>query len=218
MSGHAHTQEEILEPQVMPSPSRSHVSRIELCLLWVAQRRCRLRGLGLMLLLPLGLGLGIPSPGWAAQAELLSTFNAWRVYQKKEGNAELCYVAAEPIKAQGKYTRRGPIYALVSHERSANRRFEVSFTIGYTYKKGSEAELSVDRARGHKLITNEGTAWPYDAEQDVVVVREMIKGSRMVVTGTSSRGTLTTDTYSLAGFTKAMRAASRACEVAPELP
>ena len=39
----------------------------------------------------------------------------------------------------------------------------------------------------------------------------MRKGRTMVVTGTSTRGTLTTDTYSLSGFTKASRAIAKAC-------
>jgi hypothetical protein len=33
----------------------------------------------------------------------------------------------------------------------------------------------------------------------------------MIVKGTSSRGTLTTDTYSLSGFTAAFNAISKAC-------
>ena len=39
----------------------------------------------------------------------------------------------------------------------------------------------------------------------------MKKGNRMVVKGTSSRGTLTTDTFSLKGFTKAYGAIGKAC-------
>ena len=38
-------------------------------------------------------------------------------------------------------------------------------------------------------------------------------GKAMVVKGTSSRGTLTTDTYSLAGFTAAYAAIGKACKV-----
>ena len=39
----------------------------------------------------------------------------------------------------------------------------------------------------------------------------MIKGSKMVAVGTSSRGTKTKDTYSLSGFTKAYKAINKAC-------
>jgi len=40
----------------------------------------------------------------------------------------------------------------------------------------------------------------------------MRAGLTMVVKGTSSRGTLTTDTYSLRGFTAAYDAMQKACE------
>ena len=43
------------------------------------------------------------------------------------------------------------------------------------------------------------------------MVNAMAKGSKMVVKGTSSRGTPTTDTYSLMGFMAARRAITQAC-------
>jgi hypothetical protein len=39
-----------------------------------------------------------------------------------------------------------------------------------------------------------------------------VKGAAMVVVGTSERGTKTTDTYSLKGFTAAYGAISKACK------
>ena len=41
----------------------------------------------------------------------------------------------------------------------------------------------------------------------------MIRGARLVVKGTSSRGTKTTDTYSLKGFSAAFKAIGKACKV-----
>ncbi|MDX1424550.1 MAG: invasion associated locus B family protein, partial [Kiloniellales bacterium] len=48
---------------------------------------------------------------------------------------------------------------------------------------------------------------------DQAIVKAMRAGSSMVVKGTSSRGTVTTDTYSLLGFSKAYAAISKACGV-----
>ena len=39
----------------------------------------------------------------------------------------------------------------------------------------------------------------------------MKSGKQLIVRGTSSRGTATTDTYSLAGFTAALAASDKAC-------
>jgi hypothetical protein len=40
----------------------------------------------------------------------------------------------------------------------------------------------------------------------------MKRGSKMTVVGVSSRGTKTTDTYSLAGFTKAKNLMDKTCK------
>ena len=47
---------------------------------------------------------------------------------------------------------------------------------------------------------------------DNEMVNAMKRGSRMVVYGTSSRGTKTKDTYSLSGFANAYRAISNKCK------
>ena len=45
------------------------------------------------------------------------------------------------------------------------------------------------------------------------IVKAMIQGARMIIKGTSSSGTQTTDTYSLKGFTAAYKAINKACKV-----
>ncbi|MEM8744554.1 MAG: invasion associated locus B family protein [Pseudomonadota bacterium] len=44
------------------------------------------------------------------------------------------------------------------------------------------------------------------------MVTAMKAGSTMVVQGRSTRGTLTTDEYSLSGITKALDAVTKACQ------
>ena len=62
-----------------------------------------------------------------------------------------------------------------------------------------------------KLFTQDDAAWAADKETDQELVQAMIRGHSMVVKGTSSRGTATTDSYSLLGFTKAHKAINTAC-------
>jgi hypothetical protein len=56
-------------------------------------------------------------------------------------------------------------------------------------------------------------AWAADGAADLALSQAVRNGSKMVVTGESSRGTKTTDTYSLKGSTKAYEAISKACNV-----
>jgi hypothetical protein len=62
------------------------------------------------------------------------------------------------------------------------------------------------------LFTDDDTAWGGDARTDSALVTAMKAGTSMTVRGTSARGTLTTDTYSLAGFTAAHAAIDKACD------
>ncbi len=143
--------------------------------------------------------------------ERIGDFRSWSAFTAKEGNEPVCFMSTQPTKAEGKYTKRGEIFALVSHRPAENRRGEVSFVAGYTFEPESVVEVSVDRGRAFTLYTKDDGAWARDTATDKKLIDEMIKGSNMVVRGTSKRGTKTTDTYSLAGFTAAYRAINGAC-------
>jgi hypothetical protein len=62
-----------------------------------------------------------------------------------------------------------------------------------------------------RLFTQGESAWTVDKDTDKQLVQAMIRGSSMVVQGTSARGTNTKDTYSLSGFTRAYETISKAC-------
>ena len=50
-----------------------------------------------------------------------------------------------------------------------------------------------------------------DAASDRALAQAMMKGGQLIARGTSSRGTLTTDRYSLKGFTRAHQTLDKAC-------
>ncbi|MFQ6017761.1 MAG: invasion associated locus B family protein [Kiloniellaceae bacterium] len=142
--------------------------------------------------------------------ERVGAFGDWSSFRFTEDGKPACYMASQPIKAQGNYKKRGEIYAIVTHRPAENRRDEVSIVAGYQYKKDSRVEVIIG-GKTYKLFTQEDGAWAPDKESDKALVRAMIKGRTMVVKGTSSRGTRTTDTYSLSGFTRAYHAINKAC-------
>ena len=63
----------------------------------------------------------------------------------------------------------------------------------------------------HALRSQKDRAWAKDADDRQALVDAMRKGTSLVVQGTSARGTETTDTYSLMGFSKAYEAIGAAC-------
>jgi len=149
-------------------------------------------------------------PSRAQGIKRIGDYGDWSSFQFSEDGKLACYMSSEPKKATGNYKTRGDVFAIVTH-RPAEKRFgEVSIIAGYSYRKDSWAEIKIGE-QAFQLFTQDDGAWAPDAETDKKLVRAMRKGRTMVVTGSSSRGTPTTDTYSLNGFTKASRAIAKAC-------
>lgn len=163
------------------------------------------------LLIVAALWAGLPAGEARAQSiERLGDFSDWSAFKYQEDGKPICFMASEPTKAEGNYTVRGEIHAMVTHRPDENRNDEVSIQAGYPYKEGAPVEVQVGSLKV-RLFTEGESAWAVDKETDKGLVQAMIKGNTMIVQGTSSRGTNTKDTYSLSGFTRAYQAISQAC-------
>lgn len=166
----------------------------------------------IMLKMVLALAFGFSAVNCAAaQQRSLGSFGDWTAVVDGSGPKKLCYAGSVPKKAEGKYTSRGDIHLLVTHRPADKVSGEVSVTAGYTYTDGKDAEVQID-GKTFKLFTRGGNAWAYDAAADREIVAAMKAGRKMIIQGTSSRGTATTDTYSLSGFTAALNAIDKACK------
>jgi invasion associated locus B (IalB) protein len=143
----------------------------------------------------------------------IDKFGDWNAFADQENGQPLCYMASLPEKSEGKYTQRGDTYIMVTH-RPAEKTFgEVSIRAGYAYKQDSDTEARIDSNQPFKLFTDGEFSWARDTDTDRALIANMKAGSTVIVKGTSSRGTLTIDTYSLKGFTAAYAAISKACKV-----
>ena len=153
------------------------------------------------------------APHAAPAATMLGTGpfgDEWFAWQDTEAGKRVCFMHATPQDMAPKGVTRGSVLLMVVHRPGDNARNVVSVVAGYTFAANSVVTVTIDRA-DFPMFTKDDGAWAYTADQDAAMVRAMISGSRMTVKGTSSRGTTTTDTYSLAGFTAAHDAIDRAC-------
>jgi hypothetical protein len=158
--------------------------------------------------------LALAPPAWAQGPKSLGTFGDWAAYEAQAPGGKLCYMVASPQKEEGKYKVRGEVRAFITHRPADNARDVFSYETGYTYKTGSSVQVAIgDQA--FTLFTHENMAWAKDPDADEALARAIVKGARMVVRGTSARGTLTTDTFSLKGTGDAYKAISGACNVTP---
>ncbi len=151
-------------------------------------------------------------PALAQEAKMIDSFGDWEAFRESDGGKAVCYAGSQPKKASGKYKKRGEAYVLVTHRPAEKSIGVVSIKAGYTYQKASEVDISIGDAT-FRLFTDAGHAFAYDDKADKSLIEAMIRGAKMVVKGTSSRGTRTTDTYSLKGFTAAYRTIGKACKV-----
>lgn len=148
----------------------------------------------------------------AQKLDELGGHGKWTAYSFKDGGKKVCYMASAPVKQQGKYKQRGQPYALVTNRPATKSKGEVNFVAGYTFKKDAPVKVIVDR-KSFELFTTDDRAWSPDAASDSNLVKAMIRGSKMVVKGVSSRDTKTTDSYSLSGFTATKKLIDRACKI-----
>lgn len=143
----------------------------------------------------------------------LGKFGSWHAYKK----GDVCYMVSLPKKSEGKYSKRGTVYAVVTHRPTLKSKNVLSLHAGYPYGKGGEVKVTVKARKGSKvmnLFTEGEVAWCADSKTDNIMAEHITKkGSEMIVEGKSSRGTKTKDTYALAGSLKAYNAICKACNV-----
>ncbi len=158
------------------------------------------------------IGLCMVQTAQAAAPQMIGEYDDWVAYYYRDSAGPVCYMASTPKKDEGKYAKRGDIYAVITH-RPNEKSFDVlNINAGYNYKPGSKVIIKIGTKTFDRLFTSEDKAWAVNDKVDKEIVAEMKRGSRMVVHGTSSRGTQTKDTYSLAGFSSAYRAITNKCK------
>ena len=149
---------------------------------------------------------------FAEGPKLIGEYRDWDAYEYVEGGKTVCYVASTPKDSQPRNVRHGDVYAEVTQHPSQDVADEVSVYVGYDFRTDSAVTATID-GQVFELFTDDNTAWADDAEADRALVEAMMKGGSMVVRGISARGTNTTYTYSLLGFTAARAAIRKACDM-----
>ena len=168
---------------------------------------------GLAALLALAAMLAPPLPAFAQDGETIGESGKWTAFRAGSGKDRICFITSVPTKLEGKYDRnnRGETRVFVTHHGSdADERGVVSSVAGYRFKEGEEVVYNID-GKKFSLFSVDTRAWATKPEQDRELTRAMKRGRGLKITGVSSRGNKTVDTYSLTGFTKAMGIIDKAC-------
>ena len=154
----------------------------------------------------------LPAVAFAEGPKLIGEYRDWDAYEYLEAGKTVCYVASTPKDSQPRNVRHGDVYAEVAQRPAQNVADEVSVYVGYDYRTDSTVTATID-GQVFELFTDANSAWADDADADRALVEAMMRGGSMVVRGISARGTNTTYTYSLLGFTAARAAIRKACDM-----
>ncbi|MDE2447107.1 MAG: hypothetical protein KGO94_13105 [Alphaproteobacteria bacterium] len=162
--------------------------------------------------LMVGFALVAASAARAEEPVSIGAFEDWESFTYQDQGKPVCYVYSTPKKSDtAKKVKRDPVYFLVSNYPGRKVKGQVSTIIGYPFKESSMVTVKVDDA-SFELYTNGDAAWAAAPETEAAIVKAMKTGKALTVTGTSWKGNETTDTYSLAGLSKAMEKIDQACK------
>ena len=150
----------------------------------------------------------------AAQPALLGSFKNWSAYETGSGDAKVCYALSRPTQSEPAKIKRDPPFILINDWPARHAKAEPEIVPGFQYKDGSSVTAQIGGDTITFFTKNDGGAggaWIEAQAEEERFVNIMKAGSEAVVTGTSKRGTLVRDTYSLAGFADALDKAHQAC-------
>ena len=145
------------------------------------------------------------------ESKELAKFNDWSAFAEGEGKNLACMAVSKPKKAEGNYSRRGDVFAIVTHLPGQNKWNEFSIVAGYNFQPNSNPDVTIGDMK-FQLFTSGSRAWSFSPSEDEKIVKFLKNSMKMKVVGTSSRGTITSDTYSLVGFSKAYQKINEACK------
>ena len=145
------------------------------------------------------------------QTKLLGVEKNWSAYTTKLNKNKTCFITSEPIKTTGKFNKnnRGEPYIFVTNTKGGSSH-EVSVKAGFNFKRNKDVIFDVD-GKKTKLFPVDDRAWSESSKIDRFLVQSMRKGKTLTIIGISTPGNKIVDTYSLSGFTKALRLIDKSC-------
>lgn len=155
--------------------------------------------------------LAFATPAMAADPKHLGDHGDWSAYSHKTKSGKICFVITEPKEKLPKKVNRDPVYFLITNRPKEKIKNEVSIITGYPYKSGSFTTARIGDS-SFKMYTKGDGAWIDNNEDERRLIKAMKDGSSMTVKGTSRRGTVTTDKYSLIGITAAINSIDKSCK------
>ena len=140
----------------------------------------------------------------------LGKFKDWESFVLMDEGIKVCFAQSIPVVKAPKKFKRDDSRLFVSFRPSENIKNEVSVTNGYEFKLKTPVAAKSGK-KSYDLFSKGRFAWVVDEKDEKKLISTMKKASRLMIIGSSEKGTQTTDHYSMMGFTKAYNTAKKSC-------
>ncbi len=146
----------------------------------------------------------------AQEIKKIGKYKDWETMVVSEASGKVCFAQSSPIlQAPKSYKREAKLF--VAFRPNESIKNEVSVTPGYEFNKKNSVTAASGKNKFKFDIKEQGFAWIADEKIELKMIKQMRRGSRIMITGYNQKGSQTIDHYSLLGFTKAYNASRKAC-------
>ena len=155
--------------------------------------------------------LSLLSQSLSQEIKKIGKFKDWEAMTLNEAGEKICFAQTKPVLQAPKSNKR-EAKLFVTFRPNEKITDEISVTPGYEFNKNNSVTAVSGKYKFKFDIKQSGFAWIADNKIEVKMVRQMKRGSRIMITGYNQKGSQTIDHYSLLGFTKAYDTAKTSCK------
>jgi invasion protein IalB len=153
-----------------------------------------------------------PAVPGAPQPRLLEQYDEWGAYTAAPNGKKVCFALAKPITSSTVPPNRprDPAWMFISSRPNEKVKDEVSVIFGYGLKPNADANIEI-AGGSYAMYTQADGGWVKNPAEESKLIETMRKGRDATVKGTSAKGTVSTDVYSLKGLAQALDKIGQEC-------
>ena len=140
----------------------------------------------------------------------IGDFKDWSAYSASEGAGAVCFALSKPATVDPSPDGYTQAYLYLTHRPAENVSNELNLVAGFEFAPDQPATLSVG-GKSFDLFTQKDAAWLLDATKNDDLAGAMRAGQSVVIQGTTDKGILVEETFSLSGATAASKAIDAGC-------
>ena len=145
------------------------------------------------------------APAAAQSVQALGEFRDWNAYSAADGTGQVCFAMSKPTDVSPAVDGYTQAYLYLTNRPTEGVSNEVNLVAGFNFAPDQPATLTVS-GKSFALFTQRDAAWLLDSTQNDDLAGALRAGSTVTIEGTSEKGILVTETFSLSGATAASRA------------